>query len=173
MKIKFNKGQGALFVLVLIAVTVAFVCFFIFDVRQIPSYEGGFLDNEIVYWFVKVLCLVCAIFTTLSAGYFFKKLFSNEPLIEICDEYFWDNSSAISFGRIEWSDIEKVYLKGFFFVIKLKNPAQYLSKMNKLQLFFIKTNKKMGFDEVCISAEHLKKDWATFIEEFNKRFPLE
>ena len=65
--------------------------------------------------------------------------------------------------------MERVYIKGSFFNIKLKDPEPYLAKKNRLQLLMIKGNYKLGYGDVCISFERFKKDGAKFLDEFIKR----
>ena len=108
-------------------------------------------------------------FSAAGGVYLFKQIFSKESLIEICDEYFYDNSSAISLGKIDWSEMERVYIKGGFLNIKLKNPEPYFKNKNWLQMLMIKGNYRLGYGDVCISPERFKKDGAKFLEEFSKR----
>ena len=123
----------------------------------------------IVLALVCMLCFVGCFFATAGDIYLFKQLFSKEPLIEICDEYFYDNSSAISLGKIDWSEMERVYIKGGFLNIKLKNPEPYLREKNWLQMLMIKGNYRLGYGDVCISPERFKKEAESFIDEFSKR----
>lgn len=90
-------------------------------------------------------------------------------MIEICDDYFYDKSSAISLGKIAWYDMEKVYVKGGFLNIILKNPDKYFGKKNWFQRLMIKGNLKLGYGDACIGAERFKKDAKRFEEEFTKR----
>jgi hypothetical protein len=105
--------------------------------------------------------------------YLFKQIFSKEPLIQICDEYFYDNSSTISLGKIAWSEMERVYIKGGFLNITLKDLRPYLAKKKRLQLLMIKANHKLGYGDVCISPERFKKESESFIDEFSKRRAIE
>jgi hypothetical protein len=84
-----------------------------------------------------------------------------------------DNTSAISLGKIAWSDMEKVYVKGGFLTIKLKNPEAYFERMNWLQMLMIKANLKLGYGDVCISPQRFKKQAEEFVEEFKKRRPVD
>ena len=113
--------------------------------------------------------IFAVLFSAVGGVYLFKQIFSKEPLIEICDEYFYDNSSAISLGTIDWSEMERVYIKGGFLNIKLKNPEPYLRKKNGLQMLMIKGNYRLGYGDVCISPERFKKEAESFIDEFSKR----
>ena len=144
-----------------------------FDIRKLPHDYSFILDNAVAYWIFKSLCFVGCFFATAGDIYLFKQLFSKEPLVEICDEYFYDNSSAISLGKIDWSEMERVYIKGGFLNIKLKNPEPYLRKKNWLQMLMIKGNYRLGYGDVCISPERFKKEAESFIDEFSKRRAIE
>ena len=169
MTIKQNKGQTILFAVITLIAVVGLFCLAIFDMRKLPHDYSIILDNVVVYWAFKLLCVACFFFATAGDIYLFKQLFSKEPLIEICDEYFYDNSSAISLGKIDWSEMERVYIKGGFLNIKLKNPEPYLRKKNWFQMLMIKGNYKLGYGDVCISPERFKKEAESFIDEFSKR----
>ena len=169
MTIKQNKGQTILFAVITLIAVVGLFCFAIFDIRKLPHDYSFILDNTVAYWVFKSLCFVGCFFATAGDIYLFKQLFSKEPLIEICDEYFYDNSSAISLGKIDWSEMERVYIKGGFLNIKLKNPEPYLRKKNWLQMLMIKGNYRLGYGDVCISPERFKKEAESFIDEFSKR----
>ena len=169
MTIKQNKSQTILYAIITFVVAVGLFGFVIFDMRKLPHDYSFILDNTVVYWLFKVPCLIGGFFSAAGGGYLFKQMFSKKPLIEICDEYFYDNSSAISLGKIDWSEMESVYIKGGFLNIKLKNPDVYLKNKNWLQMFMIKSNYRLGYGDVCISPERFKKDRENFLNEFTKR----
>ena len=169
MSINQNKSQTILYATITLLAAVGLFCFVIFDMRKLPHDYSFILDNAVAYWVFKSLCFVGCFFATAGDIYLFKQLFSKEPLIEICDEYFYDNSSAISLGKIDWSEMERVYIKGGFLNIKLKNPEPYLRKKNWLQMLMIKGNYRLGYGDVCISPERFKKEAESFIDEFSKR----
>ena len=169
MIIKQNKRQTILYAVITLIAAVGLFCFVIFDMRRLPHEYSPILDNDVLYWIFKVLCLIGGIFFAAGNVYLFKQIFSKEPLIEICDDYFYDNSSAISLGRIPWPDMENVYIKGHFLNIKLNNPAPYFQKKNRLQMLMIKGNHKLGYGDVCISTVRFKKEGEKFFDEFNKR----
>ena len=169
MTIKQNKSQTILYAIITFVASVGLFCFVIFDMRKLPHDYTFVLDNAVVYWLFKALCLIGGIFSVAGGVYLFKQMLSKELLIEIRDEYFYDNSSAISLGKIDWSEMERVYIKGGFLNIKLKNPDMYFKNKNWLQMLMIKSNYRLGYGDVCISPERFKKDGAKFIEEFSKR----
>ena len=169
MTIKQNKSQTILYTIITFVAAVGLFCFTVFDMRKLPHDYSFVLDNAIVYWGFKALCLLGGFFSAAGGVYLFKQIFSKESLIEICDEYFYDNSSAISLGKIDWSEMERVYIKGVFLNIKLKNPEPYFKNKNWIQMLMIKWNYRLGYGDICISPERFKKDGAKFLEEFSKR----
>lgn len=172
MIIKQKKGQTLLYLICLLAVFALFLSFWIVDFREFSHKASFLLDHVVVFWLFRVLCLACLFVIVVGGVYLFKQLFSKEPLIMVGDDCFCDNSSAISFGKIAWSEIESACLKGGFLSVKLKNPQPYMQKMNRLQRLMIKGNHKLGYGDVCISSQRFKKDWNKFLEEFNKRKPI-
>ena len=169
MIIEQNKKQTILYAIITLIAAVGLFCFVIFDMRKIPHDYSFILDNTVVYWMFKLICLVACFFTTAGEIYLFKQILSKAPLIEICDEYFYDNSSAISLGKIAWSEMERVYVKGGFLNIILKNPEPYLEKKNWLQMLMIKGTYKLGYGDVCMSPLRFEKKAANFLDEFSKR----
>ena len=169
MIIKQNKGQTILYAFLTLIVLAG--CFFIafFDLRQVPHEPSFLIDNAVIYWIFRLLGFACGAFCVFGEVYFIRQMFSKEPLVEICDEYFYDNSSAISLGKITWEDMESAYIKGGFLNIKLKSPEVYFSRKNKLRLMLIKLNLKLGYGDVCISPQRLKNHSEEFIAEFKKR----
>ena len=169
MTIKQNKFQTILYAIITFVAAAGLFCFVIFDMRKLPHDYSFVLDNAVVYWLFKALCLIGGFFSAAGDVYLFKQIFSKEPLIEICDDYFCDNSSAISLGKIDWLEMERVYIKGGFLNIKLKNPEQYFENKNWLQMLMIKGNHRIGYGDVCISPERFKKEKENFLNEFTKR----
>ena len=169
MTIKQNKLHTILYTIITFLAAAGLLCFVIFDMRKLPHNYSLVLDNAIVFWLFKILCFVGAFFSFVGSVYLFKQIFSKEPLIEICDEYFYDNSSAISLGKIDWEDMERVYILGGFLNIKLKKPEQYFQNKNWLQMLMINGNHRLGYGDVCISSERFKKDRKNFLNEFTKR----
>ena len=108
MTIKQHKSQTILYAIITFVVAVGLFGFVIFDMRKLPHDYSFILDNAVVYWLFKVPCLIGGFFSAAGGVYLFKQMFSKKPLIEICDEYFYDNSSAISLGKIDWSEMESV-----------------------------------------------------------------
>ena len=169
MTIKQNKSQTILYAIITFVAAAGLFCFVIFDMRKLPHDYSIVLDNAAVYWLFKIFCLIGGFFFAAGGVYLFKQMFSKEPLIEVCDEYLYDNSSAISLGKIAWNEMDRVYIKGGFLNIELKNPDLYFKNKNWLQMLMIKGNHRLGYGDVCISSERFKKERANFLEEFCKR----
>ena len=171
MVMKQKKGQTVLYALVVFVAVVLLFCFAVFDFRNV-SEDFALFDNPVIYWILRGLSFVFFFFAVAGDVYLLKQLFSKEPLVEVCDEYFYDNSSAISLGRILWSDMEQVYVKGGFLNIKLKNPEVYFAKKNRFQMQMIQANLKLGYGDVCLSPQRFKKDRGRFFDEFSKRMTV-
>jgi len=172
MIIKQNKWN-TIFYILLVALFLAlfvFVGFFCDDfviendlkIRGVPVFS----------LILRILSVVCSIVMAAVEVYFVSQLFSKKPLIEICDEYFYDNSSALSLGRIEWEDMKSAYLGSDFLNIKLKDPDKYLKRANKIQLLLIRSNQRMGYGDICISAQRFQKRQEEFLEAFNAKIKI-
>ncbi len=173
MIIKQNKSQTFWSAVFILLITGLFLLFVVVDFREMPHKPSLLLDSAVFFWAFRVLCAVFFLITASCTGYFIKQIFVKEPLIEICDNYLFDNSSAISLGEIRWDDMERAYIKGGFLNIKLKNPGVYFHDKNWIQMLLIKANIKLGYGDVCISTQRFQKDAKTFLQEFNKRKTIE
>lgn len=169
MIIKQNKSQTFWSAVATLFATGIFLLFWIVDFRKLPHKPSLLLDSAFLFWTFRVFCALSIVFTVVALVYLVKHIFSKEPLIEICDDYLFDNSSAISLGKIKWEDMERAYIKSNFLNIKLKNPGVYFHDKNWFQMLFIKINLKLGYGDVCISAQGFPKQGKEFLEEFNKR----
>ena len=173
MIIKPNKKQTLKNAVITLFATALFFVFLIVDFRAMPHKPFLLLDSAVFFWGFRAFCAVSMVITLACTVYGAKELFSQKPLIELCDDYLLDNSSAISLGKIRWDDMERVYIKNNFLNIKLKNPGVYFHDKNWIQMLLIKANIKLGYGDVCISAHTLQKDAKQFFEEFNKRKTIE
>ena len=173
MIIEQNKKQTFRNAVITLFATVLFGVFLIIDFRALPHKPSPLLDSAVLFWCFRVFCAMSMVVTLACTVYAIKELFSKEPLIEICDDYLFDNSSALSLGKIRWDDMERIYIKNNFLNIKLKNPGVYFHDKNGLQMLLIKANLKLGYGDVCISAQTLQKDAKAFFEEVNKRVTIE
>ena len=99
--------------------TALFVFFGLFNLRESALIDGTILDNDIVYWLFKILCIIFIPIMVYATVYITKMLFSKNYLIEMNSVELIDNSSASSLGAIRWSDMERAYIKGQFLTIEL------------------------------------------------------
>lgn len=173
MKIKQNKKQTVFFAFFLLAVFALLFWFAVFDARDIPHDKSFLLDTAAIYWSFRIVSAISAVLVAMGECYFIKELFSDKPLIEICDDYFYDHSSAISYGKIAWSDMKCAYFKGGFLNIDLKNPEEYIKRMNKIQKLMIRSNARMGYGHICISLQRFKKEGNAFLDEFCRRMTVQ
>ncbi len=130
------------------------------------------LDNVYFYLICRIFCGAFLLILIFAAAFGLKTLLSKKPLIEITPEALIDSSSLISLGKILWSDMEFVFVKGAFFSIILKNPEEYLKKASPIKKLLIKWNMKMGYGEVCISPVLFSKDFSEFVRCFNRYMPI-
>ncbi len=173
MTIKQNKTQTVIFAVLCLGMVLACVYGAVADLHDSASLYRVLLRFHITYTQFKIISVVGIIFFGFTQVYLIKEIFSKKLIIEICDEYFYDNSSASSFGKIAWSDMERAYMSGPFLNIKLKNPDAYLEKKKGLAKKMLQANSGMGFGDVCISTIRFKKNAQQFLIEFNKRMVIE
>lgn len=169
MTIEQNKKQTVLYAIIALIFAVISACGWIFDLRKLPHDPSLLLDNGGIFWACRGLCLLYCFFCAAGAVYLFKQISSKEPLLVLCDEYFYDNSSAIALGKIAWEDMERAYFLGGFLNIKLKQRETYCKKMNPLQMYMIWMNRVLGYGDVCVSTVRFREEEKAFLEEFCKR----
>ena len=111
MIIRQNKKQSFLYTLYSL-VGAGSVFWVVVSVISSPEDKPDFMpDNEFLYAIYMLGLIMTGVACVFAAVFFFRKLVSKKPIIEICDEYFYDNSSSASLGKIYWDDIEKAYIK--------------------------------------------------------------
>ena len=155
IKIKYDMKQviGVLFgSFILIAFCLLFL---LFDIRDIS--DDSPFNNPVIYYLCKGVILFCAFFFIFSFVFVTKNVIKyKDNVIEIHEEYMIDRSTYIALGKIEYKDIEKIYTKGAFICIKLKNEEEYLKNIKGLRKFLINSNKKMKYTAITLSDNLLK-----------------
>ena len=155
IKIKYDMKQviGVLFGSFIF---IAFCLFFlIFDIRKIT--DNSPFDNPIIYYLCKGVILFGTFFFIFSFVFVTKNVIKyKNNVIEIHEEYMIDRSTYNSLGKIEYKDIEKIYTKGAFICIELKNEEEYLKNIKGLRKFLINSNKKMKYTSISLSDNLLK-----------------
>ena len=169
MKIKQKKSHTVLSMLALLVPLAMFLFFCIFDMRKLSHDYSVWLDSAVVFWLLRGLCALGAAFLVYGVVYFIKQLFSDNYLIEITDTALIDHSSAISVGEIPFSQIERAYIKDQFLVIQTKDPDMFLSRLGPAARLLAKSNKKLGYDTICISPLRFQKQAFEFLSALNKK----
>lgn len=144
---------------IVVGIGLLAVCFFggFCNFRQ--YLDGSIFDNDIVYYFVKVV---------LAFGFFFfgLGLFSivrtlicyRDNVIEIGSDYIVDRSSLAAGGMIRYSEIECAYTNGVALCIKLLDEEAFLKRQSLMKRLCMRANKKMGFEYIMISGNFLDTD---------------
>ena len=155
IKIKYDMKEviGVLFgSFIFIAFCLLFL---LFDIRDIS--DDSPFNNPIIYYLCKGVILFCAFFFIFSFVFIIKNVIKHKDnVIEIYDDYMIDRSTYIALGKIEYKDIEKIYTKGAFICIELKNEEEYIKNIKGLKKSLINSNKKMKYTAITLSDNLLK-----------------
>ena len=155
IKIKYDMKQviGFLFGSFIF---IAFCLFFlIFDIRDIS--DDSPFNNPVIYYLCKGVILFCSFFFIFSFVFIIKNVIKHKDnVIEIYDDYMIDRSTYIALGKIEYKDIEKIYTKGAYICIELKNEEEYIKNIKGLKKSLINSNKKMKYTAITLSDNLLK-----------------
>lgn len=98
-----------------------------------PATDNAVFNNPILKYGAS---LASVLFFGFAIFYYSKKLASNKPGLIIDDDGIIDNSSAVSAGRIPWTDIinittAKVFRQEFLVLI-VANPNEYIGRQTKI-----------------------------------------
>ncbi len=171
MIINQNKKRTFGTIIVILLIIALFLLPIIFDMREYAG-EDSIFSSNVFYWIFMVLCIICLPFLVWAECFLIKSMFSKKPILEITDKALTDHSSATSLGEILWDDIERVYVKGRFLVIVLKDPQKYFERIKGLKRLLIKLNKKLGYDYVCISPMAWKDQIYEVLCKIDERKPI-
>jgi hypothetical protein len=168
LTIKVNKKSAWQALLSMIGLSLLFI-FFIFMEYIIPN--GS--EQRVALLIVRIFCIIFLPLMIYALVFFAKMLISNEPLIEICDEYFYDNANVLSQGRISWSDMSYAAIEGQYFTIYVKDRDAYLKKANFFKRMLIKMNIKQGLGEIVITPALFDVSPMEFFRAFNSHFEID
>ena len=132
------------------------VCFFfvVCDFRRYVD-ESAF-KNDVLYYIIKVFMAFSFLFFGSCMLFIARSmLFYKNKMIEFEDAYMIDNSSYIGGGKMQYTEIADVYIKGSFLCIKLHNEEEFFENQNWFKKLLIKGNKKMGYEYITISDNFL------------------
>lgn len=159
-KVKKSRSFGLLVACILFAGLFFFFSFFDFK-NILNSSKPNMFDNEIIYIIFRILFGLLFFLMIVLIPVIIKKFLLKQASLVLCYDYLIDESSAIGLGKIYYKDIKSVYIKDLFICIELKNPEEYLHKVSNMQRNLIMSNKKMGFEFICISDVNLDSDLRT------------
>lgn len=112
-------------------------------------------QNDILYILLKVILVIGFFFFGICFIFILKRAKEGKEILVVNNEGITDNSSALAFGFIPWSDIDKVYIDSVmgnqFIELVINNEDKYISTLNGIKKNLVLTNKKMGHQLVCIS----------------------
>lgn len=140
---------GAL-VMCLLSILLEFV-----DLRSIQGILKVLIQNSIVYFLLKVILAIGFLFFGYCSFYIIKRAISGKDILIVDEKGITDNSSALAFGFIPWTDIDDIYIDSDmgnqFIELVINNEEYYLQKLSGIKKQAILTNKKMGHQVVCIT----------------------
>ena len=123
---------------------------------------------------LKPILIFGIFFFGLCSYYYAKRIFQNQPLLQVDETGVTDHSSAFAVGHIPWEDIVSIqltsYLNQTFISIAVKNEEAYLAQMNFLQRSAYKANLRMGFPLINISLNTSAQSPLTVFAEIEARF---
>lgn len=153
-------GKSIAFIVLSLAIVLILIWTLITEFRG----EGSginyiIMNNEVLYFAFKILVAFSFLFFFAAFIYFIKRVILNQPLLVVDESGVYDNTSMFAVGKMEWEDIEGIYL-GYqfgnqFIEIKLRNEKHYFT--NKFKRFMVKSNRKHGHEVVCINLSTAKE----------------
>lgn len=138
------------FVMCLLSILLLFV-----DLRSIHGFLKVLTQNSIFYFLLKVIIVIGFLFFGCCFLYILKRAKSGKDILIVDEKGITDNSSALAFGFIPWTDIDDIYIDSDmgnqFIELVLNNEEHYLQKLSGIRKQAVLANKKMGHQVVCIT----------------------
>ncbi|MBE6676205.1 MAG: hypothetical protein E7594_05115 [Ruminococcaceae bacterium] len=146
-------------VIIFFGVIMLAICFF-FAVCNFRQYvDVPLFNNDVMYYLIKSLMAFSFVFLGFGIANIVKfVVFYRDKLIEFKEDHFVDRSSYTCGGKIQYAEIEEVYVKGEFLCIRLNDADQFLNNQNWLKRLLMRANKKMGYEYITISDQFLDTD---------------
>lgn len=111
-------------------------------------------NSEFAYFAIKALFAVGILFFAFSAFWLYKKMKEAKPIMTVDENGITDNSSAIAFGFIPWSDIAMIGIEKLngkdTIAVTLKNEDAYIEKLSAFKQHAVRANIAMGYPPVMI-----------------------
>ena len=133
-----KKLVKSLFFSLILTATSGFLIFI-----SINALANG--NGSVAKWFLAyTVGTTVVLFSGMAGLHIISKFFDSKPGLIISETEIIDNSSAISLGRVPWSDIVDVTVSSMFgqkFIsLNLRNPNEYIAKQNGLKKFLLIMN---------------------------------
>ena len=144
--------------IMLLGIGILGICFFFgfCDFRRFVD-DDSLFNLDIFYYFMKAFMVFGFFFLGFCMLILLRNLFFyRNNVIEFGKDYMIDKSSYTSAGKIQYSEIEDVYIKNMWLCIKLHNEENFLKRQNFLKRLFMRGNKRMGFEYITISDQFLE-----------------
>ncbi len=98
-----------------------------------------------------IFCLIggaSILFFGTTMIYFLFRLFRKKPSLIIADDYLYDNGAMSAVGKIDWEEVEEVFVYEFmgqkFLGIEVKDPAKVMNRVGVIKKLVIKANKSFA-----------------------------
>lgn len=134
---------------------------------------GDLTENSLKRTLFKVIGVLGFLFFSYCSIFLIKKTLSGKALLMVTADGITDNSSAVAFGFIPWSDIERIYLGSMmdnvFIEVQLKNEEDYIGKLRGIKKQAVLANRRMGHQAVCITLNSSGVSPQDLIGELQRR----
>lgn len=122
----------------------------------------------------KVVGAIGMFFFSIILIYIPIKLFDKKPGLIIDEKGIFDNSSAVTVGFIEWSDVKSLKTISInstkLLLICMYNPEKYMDGFNKVKRVMLKTNNRIYGTPISINATGLKINFKNLEELITEKF---
>lgn len=150
IEVKQNRKGNVLYIIG--ALVMSLVSLFLSDGSIIEAILGISLVIGRILKFVFIFGFV---FFGYCFVFLMQRMKEGKPVLTVDKNGITDCSSLISFGLIEWKDIERIYIDGVmnneFIEIEISNEDKYIHRLSFIFACLVKVNKKMGHQAVCIT----------------------
>lgn len=141
--------------------SLIFVALGLWFVIKPPTISNRFLNNPTLILTVGIAAIL---FFGLCTIFLAKKLLDRTPGLTINDQGITDNSSGVSAGLIQWSDIVAITVENVanqrFIMVIVKNPNDYINRQTGfIKRKLMEINYKSYGSPISISANGLKSNF--------------
>lgn len=136
-----------------------------------PKINNPFFGNPT---FILIISIVAILFFGLMAFFIARKLPENKPGLIIDQEGLIDNSSALSPGKIPWSDIVNISVieisRQKLILLEVKNPQDYIDRQtNGFKKKLMQINHNSYGTPLSISANSLQIEFDELVTLLTNR----